>query len=105
MRSQYENPVFLRHAAKNGYNPFFVNSMTTVPVSPGWESFMRRIVLLAASNPALGVFLLACASGLCDGFSPTRSVSEDKKQPVPEGDWPCWRGPHFDGVSRETGLL
>jgi outer membrane protein assembly factor BamB len=20
-------------------------------------------------------------------------------------DWPCWRGPHHDGISRETGLL
>src|SRR5207245_6502408 len=20
-------------------------------------------------------------------------------------DWPNWRGPHFDGISRETGLL
>jgi hypothetical protein len=21
------------------------------------------------------------------------------------GDWPNWRGPHHDGISRETGLL
>jgi len=20
-------------------------------------------------------------------------------------DWPCWRGPRHDGISRETGLL
>jgi outer membrane protein assembly factor BamB len=24
---------------------------------------------------------------------------------VTPGDWPCWRGPHRDGRSRETGLL
>jgi outer membrane protein assembly factor BamB len=89
---------------------------------------MQRIILLAASLSALCLFLVACASGLCgglsqtrsvsegksllacasgscDGFSQTRSVSEDKKQPVREVDWPHWRGPHFDGVSRETGLL
>ncbi|HEV3261312.1 MAG TPA: PQQ-binding-like beta-propeller repeat protein [Gemmataceae bacterium] len=25
--------------------------------------------------------------------------------PVGAADWPCWRGPHHDGISRETGLL
>jgi hypothetical protein len=25
--------------------------------------------------------------------------------PVHGDDWPCWRGPHRDGISRETGLL
>lgn len=25
--------------------------------------------------------------------------------PVHGDDWPCWRGPHHDGISRETGLL
>src|SRR5262249_39844825 len=25
--------------------------------------------------------------------------------PAPAQDWPCWRGPHRDGASRETGLL
>src|SRR5262245_59410314 len=28
--------------------------------------------------------------------------------PAPSGaaeDWPCWRGPHRDGISREAGLL
>jgi outer membrane protein assembly factor BamB len=26
-------------------------------------------------------------------------------QPARGEDWPCWRGPHWDGISRETGLL
>jgi outer membrane protein assembly factor BamB len=26
-------------------------------------------------------------------------------RPARGEDWPCWRGPHRDGVSRETGLL
>jgi outer membrane protein assembly factor BamB len=26
-------------------------------------------------------------------------------QPAMAEDWPCWRGPHRDGISRETGLL
>jgi outer membrane protein assembly factor BamB len=26
-------------------------------------------------------------------------------RPAPAEDWPCWRGPHGDGISRETGLL
>jgi outer membrane protein assembly factor BamB len=25
--------------------------------------------------------------------------------PAGADDWPCWRGPHHDGISRETGLL
>jgi len=25
--------------------------------------------------------------------------------PVKAEDWPCWRGPRLDGISRETGLL
>ncbi len=26
-------------------------------------------------------------------------------RPARAEDWPCWRGPHHDGISRETGLL
>jgi outer membrane protein assembly factor BamB len=26
-------------------------------------------------------------------------------RPASAEDWPCWRGPHHDGISRETGLL
>src|SRR5262249_15036157 len=25
--------------------------------------------------------------------------------PAHAEDWPCWRGPHRDGIARETGLL
>src|SRR6516165_1759766 len=56
------------------------------------ESLMWHFILLAASYSALG--LMSPLSGAGNG-----------KSDLVAGDWPCWRGPHFDGVSRETGLL
>src|SRR5437879_1160760 len=32
-------------------------------------------------------------------------LSQDQVDKVVAGDWPQWRGPNRDGVSRETGLL
>ena len=55
---------------------------------------MRRITLLAASYSVVCLFL-----------STVLSAGKGKSEPVPAGDWPHWRGPHFDGVSRETSLL
>ena len=54
---------------------------------------MRCIIPQAAAYAALGLCLSLPAAG------------QSKKEPLPAGDWPHWRGPHFDGVSRETGLL
>jgi outer membrane protein assembly factor BamB len=39
---------------------------------------------------------------------PLAVVAQTKSAPAPQpkaGDWPQWRGPNRDGVSRETGLL
>src|ERR1700732_10531 len=38
---------------------------------------------------AIGFTLLAATAG----------------RPALAEDWPCWRGPRHDGISRETGLL
>jgi hypothetical protein len=54
---------------------------------------MWRIIPLAAY----------AALGLCLSLPP--AAGQNEKGHVPAGDWPHWRGPHFDGVSRETGLL
>jgi outer membrane protein assembly factor BamB len=55
---------------------------------------MRWISLLAVSYLAL-----------CLSFPLHLAAGEGKPQVVPADDWPHWRGPYFDGVSRETGLL
>ena len=54
---------------------------------------MWRIIALAA-YAALGL-----------GLSLPPAAGQSEKGPLPAGDWPHWRGPYFDGVSRETGLL
>jgi hypothetical protein len=55
---------------------------------------MWRIKPLAAVYSALGLFLAG-----------PLAAEKGKSELVAAGEWPCWRGPHFDGVSRETGLL
>src|SRR5262245_20270245 len=54
-------------------------------------SSMRCILLVVAALWA------ACPS--------LTAADRGATEPVGAGDWPHWRGPHFDGVSRETGLL
>src|SRR5688572_14498726 len=48
-------------------------------------------------HPDIGM-LAALVLGLVVGFSSLFAAERT-------GDWPNWRGPHHDGVSRETGLL
>jgi outer membrane protein assembly factor BamB len=39
-------------------------------------------------------------------LAPQLTITREKdKLPDQTGDWPCWRGPHLDGISREKGLL
>lgn len=76
------------------------------------KRFHRRFVVAQASAAVLGL-LIVCLLPLCrtnvrDG---TASAAEDERgQPTTNGkaaarDWPQWRGPDRDGVSKETGLL
>jgi outer membrane protein assembly factor BamB len=48
--------------------------------------------------PALALGL----SFLCSGEAPVPGGEAAKLR---ASDWPNWRGPHYDGISRETGLL
>jgi outer membrane protein assembly factor BamB len=67
---------------------------TEIPILANQNRQIRRILLLAALSLVWGLFLPVL---LAAGNRP--------HEPLPTGDWPHWRGPHFDGVSRETGLL
>jgi outer membrane protein assembly factor BamB len=64
--------------------------------------------LMAAVLPWLGVDRFidppdTMAPGLVS--RQTASAGPDQKNGAAVGeDWPCWRGPHADGISRETGL-
>jgi hypothetical protein len=49
---------------------------------------MNRCAITIRWIPTTLLFLVA--------FSDRRALAED---------WPCWRGLHRDGISRETGLL
>src|SRR5438034_11808533 len=54
-------------------------SQTDESISSGFREFSNRLVLLVATLTALSGLLAA--------------------------DWPQWRGPSRDGISKETGLL
>jgi outer membrane protein assembly factor BamB len=58
-----------------------------------------KLRCLGASAALLA--LLAAASSM-PRPNPSAAAAGAKEA---AGDWPCWRGRHFDGISRETGLL
>ncbi|MFC1582754.1 PQQ-binding-like beta-propeller repeat protein, partial [Planctomycetota bacterium] len=35
---------------------------------------------------------------------PTVKKKEPKPEPKPKNDWPCWRGPNYNGISLEKGM-
>jgi outer membrane protein assembly factor BamB len=68
----------------------------------------RPSVTAAAVLALLGTVSLPGAPGPARGAAGARgaAVGGDRQDERGRaGDWPCWRGPHFDGISRETGLL
>jgi outer membrane protein assembly factor BamB len=59
-------------------------------------------------RPAAGaalVLLSLAAARLVGPLSVPARGAAGAKTGAGAGDWPCWRGRHFDGVSREAGLL
>lgn len=54
---------------------------------------MKRLAILG------GLFVLACCACLVP--TPIQAAETTKIDPL---DWPYWRGPEYNGISRETGL-
>jgi outer membrane protein assembly factor BamB len=68
-------------------------------VTLGMADTTRTVILTAAAS---GADSLAQSTGV---RSAQPSLSEDGPIASPEPDWPQWRGPRRDGISREKGLL
>ncbi len=53
------------------------------------------------------VLVLTIAAGVATGPGMSRSIAQEKSagsSPADPLDWPFWRGPEYNGISRETGL-
>jgi outer membrane protein assembly factor BamB len=66
-------------------------------------------VFTAAVLTMLGLASLIDLTGTpAQGLARSRGASaarDRQNEPASVEDWPCWRGPRADGISRETGLL
>jgi hypothetical protein len=56
-----------------------------------------------ASGRTTTVFL-AAALNVVMVVAATDAQSRREGQPASDGDWPCFRGPHRDGISADKGL-
>jgi len=57
----------------------------------------QQLVIVAA--------LAVCAGPFVIGQTPSQTPATSAASTLAPGDWPQWRGPNRDGISRETGLL
>ena len=62
----------------------------------------RTHAALALAGSAL---LIVSASSASAADAPARSTPVERPAAAASADWPQWRGPNRDGVSKETGLL
>ena len=90
--------------------PFALKELAVgTKVTLSYDKASREVVTIkavsTAAQPADAPASEAAAPKAAKKAAAARPGAADAKAPVSAGEWPQWRGPERNGVSKETGLL